>query len=155
MTSRNKNLNMKIITLTLILFSMSLFAKEPYTVYDRENPNDFNSTFVKIDGFQEIKLIIGTGTPYVRSLESLSDRIKLLHCGGGAEGTQVLMIYYYTYILDFKTKKVIDYFEYYDDEGAYTKFDKTPTWTLEENGVEVSYAISDVERDRKFFEIVD
>ncbi len=139
----------------LLLLSTALMAKESYVVYDRENPNDFNSTYVKIDGFKEIKLLVGVGTPYVRSLESLSDRIKLLHCSGGAMGTRVLVNYYYTYILDFKTKKVMGLLEYYDDEGAYTKTDKTPLWSLKENRVEVLYINDDDERVKQVYEIVE
>ncbi len=86
----------------LLLLSTILMADESYIVYDKENLNDFNSTYVKINGFKEIKLLIDAGTPSVNSLESLSDRVKLLYCSGGAVGTSVLLIYYYTYILDFR-----------------------------------------------------
>lgn len=125
---------LKHLVLCIICCSLTLFANEPYRIY-----NDNGDIFAKIDGIEApVKLYIGVGTPQVLSLDPTENKdIKLLKCFGGDLGTSVLVGYYYTYILDFKKKQIVGFIEYYDDYGHYTKIDKKPRWNLKKDQIEV------------------
>jgi len=124
----------KHLLLYFVVCSLTLFANGPYRIY-----NDNSDFFAKVDGIEApVKLYIGAGTPKVLSLELTENKdIKLLKCFGGDVGTSVLVGYYYTYILDFKKKKVIGFIEYYDDYGHYSKIDKKPKWNFKKEVIEV------------------
>ncbi len=120
------------------------YAHEEYNVYEEVN-NDFPITYVKVEGIQDqIELLVGVGTPRVLNIQTLSKDIKLLNCFGGDEGTSTLVGYYYTYILDFRLKKVVGLFEYYDDYGQYSLIDKKPQWSLKKDSVIVFQYNNDV-----------
>lgn len=126
---------LKRLFLYLVLCSVTLIANEPYSIY-----KDNDDIFAKIDGIESpVKLHIGAGMPQIVSLEPTKNKdIKLLQCFGGDVGTSVLVGYYYTYILDFKKKKIVGFIEYYDDYGHYTKIDKKPKWDFKKDQIEVS-----------------
>lgn len=126
------------ITLYLLLCYLNLFANDG--MYLKYFDVKTDSYYVKVkDITKPIKLIQMTGIPYLNELVSLSDNIKLLHASAGAQGTSVLIDYNYTYILDMKKKSVIGFLQYDDDNGHYSKEDKTPKWKLNEHSLEVNY----------------
>jgi hypothetical protein len=125
---------LKHVFLCFIWCSVTLFANEPYTIY-----NENSDFFAKVDGIETpVKLYIGAGTPQILLLEPTENKdIKLLKCFGGDVGTSVLVGYFYTYILDFKKKKIVGSIEYYDDYGHYSKIDKKPKWNFRKGQIEV------------------
>lgn len=142
---------MKVYLFFMIFFSMiSLSADESYTLYEKDEEGDFLTHYVNVKGVNNpIKLLVGIGTPQVIKLESLTQRIQLLHCFGGDLGTSTLVGYYYTYILDMKTKKVIGVYEYYNDDQQYSKIDKTPQWKIINNSVIVIQYSNTLEEYKK------
>lgn len=118
-------------------------TKETYKIYENAN----NDIYAKVDGINTlIKLFTGAGIPHILSLDSTKNKdIKLLKCFAGDLGTSVLVGYYYTYILDFKKKKIVGFVEYYDDYGHYSKIDKKPKWMFQKDQVEV--LIYDIEKE--------
>lgn len=124
--------------LFVLLFCINLLGSEKlYLKYFDENTDSY---YVKINGITNpIKLVQMTGIPYVIELESLSNNIKLLHGSAGAQGTSVLIDYNYTYILHMNKKTVVGFLQYDDDNGHYTKEDKTPKWKLKKNSLVAKY----------------
>ncbi len=128
----------KLLFTFLIVLSTQLFSLESYTTYEAKDKYGYNVTYVKVNGFEKpLELLVGVGTPKVLNMTSLSPHIKLLNCFGGDLGTSTMVGYFYTYILNTKTKKVIGLFEYYDDYGAYSLVDKQAVWKLKKDIVEV------------------
>lgn len=117
------------IVLILLISIINLFSSElKYTVYNETKDDNY---YVKVDGITKpIQLIQLTGVPFIREIESLSDNIKLLHASAGGQGTNVIVDYNYTYILNMKKRKSVGFLQYNDDGGYYTKADKTPNWKL-------------------------
>lgn len=128
----------KKIVLILLISIINLFSSEiKYTIYNETQDDNY---YVKVDGITNpIQLIQLTGVPFIREIESLSENIKLLHASAGGQGTNVIVDYNYTYILNMKKKKSIGFLQYNDDGGYYTQANKTPEWTLTDDFVIVIY----------------
>jgi len=122
--------------------------KESYKIYTNGN----NDIYAKVNGINTlIKLFTGAGIPHILSLDSTKNKdIKLLKCFGGDLGTSVLVGYYYTYILNFKKKKIVGFVEYYDDYGHYTKIDKKPKWMFKKDQIEAILYNEEKENYKKF-----
>lgn len=125
----------------ITLFTTIVFSNS-FIVYEKQVADDFSQYYAKVKNFEkDIKLLIGTGTPEVLELQNLSKDIKLLHCFGGDMGTSAMVGYYYTYILNLRTQKIVGIFEYHDN---YFK-DIKPTLKLNKNSVSVEYFDNDTQ----------
>ena len=127
--------------LILFIFSFYLFANSGYEVFEEKDNHGDNIPYAKVYGINEsIELFIGVSKPKVLSLdETQNKRIKLLRCFGGNIGTSSLAGYYYTYVLDFKTKKILGYIEFIDKEDSNNHVSIKPKWKFNKESIEVSY----------------
>lgn len=147
--------------IVFILLATHISLASAFEIYEKKASVGFSSFYVKVEGFkEEIELMIGVGTPRVLKIESLDDRITLIHCFGGQVGTSHLISYYYTYILDSRDQKVLDVFETYIDGYVDEKLREVlyPKCVLRDGKIHVhdyndSYYLSEMEHKVKVYKV--
>jgi mRNA-degrading endonuclease HigB of HigAB toxin-antitoxin module len=138
---------MKKIIISMLLISSLIYCddkkiySEDYKIIENE---DGWVQSLKLKDFKHpLKMVTIGGQPWFSDIEKLSNNIWLLHFDGGSAGTFVTVSYYYTYIIDMKSQKIIGLIDRTtkDNFSEEETLEDTPvySWSLSEDKKSIIY----------------